>query len=461
MSFHIVIVILLLLYIMLSNTTEGHTNLDHSCDFNLKTTSDFSSQIQEVLQSLRDKTYSEIGVGTNISNEDINEYHRQIILKANLLSEYNNQNNSNIINNQGLYSSEILEMLNVFSNEIDEEIIQDYDGDKDELRRLLENKKTEEIERYGHRLMVLTKKYLDNKYKELESSLPVNGYCIHKHNEHQNDCSQLEKEQCESNEQCIFLDEFQKENILIQLTYYRGKLDELDELQVLFNNLQDEKTKVEQDSTRIYSELTTLETQYNTIINLLETSDSIEEIQSKIQELKEKNLEYQILDQWTGWELDNERITQLNEMKTNNEQCDLEINKLEKKNLKELNKQIADNTRIQRRLKILEKQLEEKTKKTQRKKKWNHKPSGVLYTHMFPKDESNHYLKCINNLRKRSNDNEACNKKCRNSRGCRHVWQYSNFDRCCFKTRHTKRKGFRRGRRIKGWYTDIRKKQLQ
>ena len=62
MSFHIVIVILLLLYIMLSNTTEGHTNLDHSCDFNLKTTSDFSSQIQEVLQSLRDKTYSEIGV---------------------------------------------------------------------------------------------------------------------------------------------------------------------------------------------------------------------------------------------------------------------------------------------------------------------------------------------------------------------------------------------------------------
>ena len=83
------------------------------------------------------------------------------------------------------------------------------------------------------------------------------------------------------------------------------------------------------------------------------------------------------------------------------------------------------------------------------------KPRRVLFTNKFPKDESNHRLRCINGLRKKKNDNEACSKACRRHRDCKYVWQYSNMDRCCFKTRYSTRRGFRQ--RVPGWYVQVRK----
>ena len=134
------------------------------------------------------------------------------------------------------------------------------------------------------------------------------------------------------------------------------------------------------------------------------------------------------------------------------EQCTVEKNKMDKEHLKQLSKEISQRNMIQRRVGILEKQLKNMKKK---KKRWNSKPSGVIYTNKFPVDESGHSFGCINNSRKRKADPETCNQKCKSSSNCKFVWQYSNQDRCCFKTRHSKKRGFRRGRRIKGWYTKV------
>lgn len=147
--------------------------------------------------------------------------------------------------------------------------------------------------------------------------------------------------------------------------------------------------------------------------------------------------------------------------------CDDEIEKVRKEEQQkcdESSKNINNSIKLLqvklRNYNSLKKQIKQLTKdllNLKRKsitKRWNSKPSGVTYTNMFPRSETNHNkLKCINNLRKRKKDHDACSKLCEKTRGCKHVWQYQKHDRCCFKMKHNKRKGFRRGRGIIGWYT--------
>lgn len=149
----------------------------------------------------------------------------------------------------------------------------------------------------------------------------------------------------------------------------------------------------------------------------------------------------------------------------NNQNCDKEctlknnrtLQLLNKAN-REINKHKVDIKKLQETLKKINNRV--RINKVIRRKRWNSKPSGVIFTNKFPKKEFNdNRLKCQNNKRKLSGDPEKCNKMCRNSKGgCKYVWQYKNFDRCCFKTGFKKNHGFRmmnRPRKHHGWYTSV------
>ena len=120
-----------------------------------------------------------------------------------------------------------------------------------------------------------------------------------------------------------------------------------------------------------------------------------------------------------------------------------------------LNKKMKNFIALEKQVKKLTLDLLKTNNKCKKGSNYLSEPKGAIYFNKFPKDELNHRLRCINGLRKRRNDNEACSKICRRHRDCKFVWQYSNMDRCCFKTRHSKRKGFRYN--VPGWYVQVRK----
>ena len=161
-------------------------------------------------------------------------------------------------------------------------------------------------------------------------------------------------------------------------------------------------------------------------------------------------------------------IDDYNELQTT-QNCDTEIEKTRKEenkkckdkskkmhgNLKKHKKKVMDHHVLKKRLNQLNKDLnKEKNKCKATSRTWNEKPDGVLFTNKFPQKEMNHRrLKCINNLRKKKKDPDACSKLCKKIPVCKNVWQYKHHDRCCFKTGFINNRRFRRGRDIIGWYT--------
>ena len=160
MNYHILIILIILLifYLINNKTIEGNTN-----DIRLMVNS--STRLMEVIQGVK----NEINAIFEIPKEDVDEILKETILKAEYLANYNNERNNSLVNNSGNYNNEILEMLNEFSKEVDEEIISNYDGNKEELRDALEQKIQNDIENYGNRIEIITKKYMDKKYQELKN----------------------------------------------------------------------------------------------------------------------------------------------------------------------------------------------------------------------------------------------------------------------------------------------------
>jgi hypothetical protein len=156
------------------------------------------------------------------------------------------------------------------------------------------------------------------------------------------------------------------------------------------------------------------------------------------------------------------------EILKNTQNCDEEIENVKKdekkkhnvtldnlnREIRKLNKKMKNFIALEKRVKKLTMDLLKKNK-CKKDSHYLSKPKGVIFLNKFPKDESNHRLRCINGLRKRKNDNEACSKACRRHRDCKYVWQYSNIDRCCFKRRYSTRRGFRH--RVPGWYVRVRR----
>ena len=60
--------------------------------------------------------------------------------------------------------------MSSFSDEYDEIRISEYQGDKDDFRNRINEKKQIDIENYGYRHEILTKRFLDKKYRELKEN---------------------------------------------------------------------------------------------------------------------------------------------------------------------------------------------------------------------------------------------------------------------------------------------------
>ena len=160
MNYHILLV-LFLLFIMIINMDntliEGHSE-----EYDM--TSNYSSRVREKVQQCR----TELNTVLGLDYQTIDHILKDNILKAQLLSEIKNQRNPNIVTNSDNYNQEIIDMLTNLMEEVDQERINNHDGDKDVLRDSINAKMDEDIDRYGNRIEVITKSYLDRKYKELE-----------------------------------------------------------------------------------------------------------------------------------------------------------------------------------------------------------------------------------------------------------------------------------------------------
>jgi len=321
MNYYILLLILILLVIANKKTIEGNSN-------NIQTLVSHSSKLSEIIDGTEQKIRSVL----EIPSEEIDSSLKKTILKTEYIASQNNENNLSLVKNTGIWNDEILNLLQTFSEKYDETKIREYPGDKEEIKKRINENKEIDIQNYGYRHEILPKKYINKKYRDL------------------------------------------KENY-----------------DTLINNNQCEE-------------------------HIINASD------------KEKTI------------------------------CDIKIKEkeeiIETKNdkIKQLGIKIARETRIRNRFKKINAQLKNR-KKIKRSLRWNAKPSGALYYNKFPLDETGHHLKCRNNLRKKSNDHDACTKLCKKTRGCNFIWQYKKIDRCCFKTRHTKKRGFRNN--IPGWYTRV------
>ena len=154
------VVILFLLFIIIKikyNTViEGYEDI--------VTNVEYSSKLREKVQQFK----TELNSSLELDNTTVEHILKTNVLKAHLLSEIKNQYNPEIVTNSGNYNTEISSMLNLLMNEVDEERIESYDGDKEELRASINSKIEEDIIIYGNRVEVITKRFLDRKYRELE-----------------------------------------------------------------------------------------------------------------------------------------------------------------------------------------------------------------------------------------------------------------------------------------------------
>lgn len=159
MNYHILIVLFLFFIMTMNSNTliEGHSE---EYDVN----SNYSSVVREKIQQCKTELNSVMG----LDYQDVDHILKDNILKAQLLSEIKNQMNPNIVTNSGNYNQEIIDILTNLMQEVDIERVKNYNGDKDGFRDTINTKVEDETSRYGDRIEVITKGYLDKKYKELE-----------------------------------------------------------------------------------------------------------------------------------------------------------------------------------------------------------------------------------------------------------------------------------------------------
>jgi hypothetical protein len=160
MDCHILLFLLLVFLVMIRNTNtiiEGHGE-------NLETTTNYSTIAREKIQQFR----RDLDGVVDLDDETMDHILRNNILKAQLLSDIKNHSNPEVVTNSGNYNQEIIDILNELMTDVDEERIEIYDGNKEELRGSINDKVAEDIVLYGNRVEVITKKYLDRKYRDLE-----------------------------------------------------------------------------------------------------------------------------------------------------------------------------------------------------------------------------------------------------------------------------------------------------
>ena len=159
MNYHILIILLFIVFLINKKTIEGNTN-------SLRLTINNSSRLSEIIDQTEYKIQSLI----QFPREDIHDYVKESVLKAEYIASQSNELNTNLIANNQNWNNEILELMSSFSDEYDEVRIGDYQGNKDDFRNEINEKKEIDIENYGYRHEIVTKRFLDKKYRELKEN---------------------------------------------------------------------------------------------------------------------------------------------------------------------------------------------------------------------------------------------------------------------------------------------------
>mgnify|MGYP000606172636 CR=1 FL=1 len=160
MNYHILILIVLVFYLITNSKPiiEGNINEVRSIINN-------SSRLSEIVQA----TENEIVSVLEIPNEDIDEVLKETVLRTEFKANHNNERNPLLVNTSLNYNDDILNMLQDFAEEIDQEKIDMYDGDKQSYRNQIEEKIQIDTNNYGYRYEILPKRFIDKKYRELKN----------------------------------------------------------------------------------------------------------------------------------------------------------------------------------------------------------------------------------------------------------------------------------------------------
>ena len=322
-----------------------------------------SLQLQlDNLENIRTNIKEIINRVSDITNEDINDFHRKEILK------------SHIIINQKLkggYTPQDIEIIEAILEEIKEDLA--TNNNTVERERFIEEE-NEQNDIIGSKLVTLTKFEVYDKYKELKDtcSTPTTppSFCIPYNEDDVNTCKEYDNNEsgckgeriCNEGDcspRCMYFQDYQKATIFSNLEYYRNRIKQLERLNNEFTDIETQKDQIESDRLRINNELTNLRSEYNKLSQLLEGS-TYEEKQAYVDTLEGEKEECMSLNQWSGWERNRnigQKVNYLNEMKSGHGQCLREKEGLIQKHRQELQKQITNTNRIKRQMNNIANQL--------------------------------------------------------------------------------------------------------
>ena len=390
MSFHIVFIVIIVLILLLNNNNINKEGFLTSSNMSSSSTPLLQSQLRQFHQireniieinNRNDITDEELqsslqlqldnleNVKTNIkdiihrvsdiTNEDINDFHRKEILK------------SHIIINQKLkgYTLQDLEIIEIILEEIKEDLL--ANANTVERERLIEEE-NEQTNIIGNKLVSLTKFEVYDKYKELKDTCSTTppSFCIPYNEDDVNTCREYDNNEtgckgeriCNGDEcssRCMYFQDYQKATIFSNLEYYRDQINQLERLNNEFTDIETQKNQIESDRLRINNELTNLQSEYNKLSQLLEGS-TYEEKQAYVDTLEGEKEECMALNQWSGWERNRnigQKVNYLNAMKSGHGQCLNEKEGLKQKHLQELQTQISNTNRIKRQMNNIASQL--------------------------------------------------------------------------------------------------------
>ena len=250
------ILIIMYFYYCSDNVIEYHENNEHTCNSQITVLSDLNHSTREKL----DRIVYEINdvINNDLDISTLNAFLRNEIIKANIGVE--RLNKKNIINNHGMYSDEVKELLNELDKEIEEENIKKLeDNQKEDYIQKRESIKEKE-EKYldGEKLITIPKELLFSKYQKC-----IDNPILKESKQNQERVKELIKEK----------NEIQEEINIIHQKY--------GDLQKEFDFLKENQEKI----TKV--EINKLTKEYEALMNIIE-GDTINNKILKIKEMNQK-----------------------------------------------------------------------------------------------------------------------------------------------------------------------------
>tara|TARA_B100000575_G_C23122586_1_gene649848 strand:- start:1344 stop:2273 length:930 start_codon:yes stop_codon:yes gene_type:complete len=214
---------------------EGFTSVDYPTIIPVGS----SSKYIEKVQSIKNNFVREINdvieeTSGQLKEDDLSDYIEHEILKAMILSEKENINNPELFNKDGSWKKGFYDTLVKINNEIDkeEEDALETEEEKEILRGLKSDIKNAEIQRWGKTINMMTKKEMDQIFKNELKSSSTSKLCIGKSLKDDNTCKKYDNDKngCENKiNSCIYIPMVDRKSLNQKLIYFRDKIKTLEE----------------------------------------------------------------------------------------------------------------------------------------------------------------------------------------------------------------------------------------